>query len=167
MSPSPVIRLATPTDAEALARLRYEFRTALDAAVESPTAFHERCTTWMAERLGADGPWRCWIAETPSESVGAIWLHFLEKIPNPVDEPEAHGYITNLYVRPDCRGSGIGERLLATALEECDRRRVHSVVLWPTPRSRSLYERHGFAIPRTALERPSEADLHGLARSAV
>jgi GNAT superfamily N-acetyltransferase len=166
MSSSPVIRLATPTDAEALARLRYEFRTALDAAVEPATAFYARCTAWMAERLGSDA-WRCWAAETPSAVVGAIWLHFFEKVPNPVGEPEAHGYLTNFYVRTDYRGAGLGEGLLVAALEECDRRHVHSVVLWPTPRSRSLYERHGFAVPRTVLERPSKADLHGHARSAV
>jgi len=164
---APSIRLATPADAAELARLRHEFRSTLDAPTEPADVFLARCASWMSDRLHPAAAWRCWVAETPSALVGAVWLHFLEKVPNPAGEPEAHGYITNFYVRPDHRGSGVGGRLLAAALAECDRRGLHSVVLWPTPRSRTLYGRQGFRVPRTLLERPSVGELHGHARSAV
>ena len=170
--PNPVsaafsIRLATPADAPELACLRYEFRTTLDVPTEPADVFLARCRSWMSDRLRPAAAWRCWVAETPTALIGAVWLHFLEKIPNPVSEPEGHGYITNVYVRPDHRGSGVGGRLIAAALAECDRRALHSVILWPTPRSRTLYERHGFGVPRTLLERPPVGELHGHARSAV
>jgi GNAT superfamily N-acetyltransferase len=161
------IRLATPADALELARLRYEFRTTLDVPTETADAFLARCTPWMSDRLRPAAAWRCWVAEASAALIGAVWLHFLEKIPNPAGEPEGHGYITNLYVRPDHRGSAVGGRLIAAALQECDRRGLHSVLLWPTPRSRTLYERHGFGVPRTLLERPAVGELHGHARSAV
>ena len=77
----------------------------------------------------------------------------LEKLPNPVAEPEWHGYVSSLFVCPDARGAGLGSRLLGAALAECDRRGCDAVVLWPTPRSRSLYLRHDFAVRDDLLER--------------
>ena len=50
----------------------------------------------------------------------------------PVAEPEWHGYVSSLFVRPDARGAGLGTRLLGAALAECDRRGCDAVVLWPT-----------------------------------
>jgi GNAT superfamily N-acetyltransferase len=162
MAASIVIRQATSGDAETLARLRYDFRIMLDPPVEPAEGFVSRCTAWMSEHLRADGSWCCWIAEGSGTAIGMIWLSLLEKIPNPVGELEVYGYITNFYVQADHRGSGIGRQLLAAAVAECDRRKVFSTILWPTPQSRSLYARHGFAAPRTIMERSTDAKLHQL-----
>ena len=75
--------------------------------------------------------------------VGQVWLQLLTKVPNPVGERDRHAYLSNLYVVPDARG-GIGRQLLEAALDWANRQRVDRVVLWPTERSRTLYERHGF-----------------------
>jgi GNAT superfamily N-acetyltransferase len=85
--------------------------------------------------------------------VGTIWLHRIEKLPNPVGEAETHGYVSSLYVDPACRGEGLGGRLLGACLEACLAEGVDAVILWPTPRSRSLYQRHGFAVREDLLER--------------
>jgi GNAT superfamily N-acetyltransferase len=85
--------------------------------------------------------------------VGTVWLQFLEKLPNPVAEPERHGYVSSLYVRPDFRGAGLGSALLSTCVETCRRYEVDAVLLWPTPASRSLYLRHGFEPREDLLER--------------
>jgi GNAT superfamily N-acetyltransferase len=98
----------------------------------------------MADRLGTDPHWRCWVAEQPDGIVGNLWLQLIEKVPNPVAEPEHHAYITNVYVVPDGRGAGVGALLLETALEWCRGSKIDAVLLWPSARSRSLYERHGF-----------------------
>lgn len=161
---SPAVRPATAADAPALARLRYEFRAALGAPEEEERAFVERCAAWMAARLSAGSAWRCWVAAEGGAGgalAGTVWLHLIEKIPNPVDEPEAHAYVTNLYVRPRARGAGVGSALLAAALRECEARRVHAVILWPTPRSRPLYERHGFGpAEELMVHHPSWHDRH-------
>lgn len=108
----------------------------------------------MSARLRRRSAWRCWVVEDPGgEPAGAGWLQIVEKLPNPVAEPERHGYITNLYVRSAHRGRGIGSRLLEALLAECHRETVDAVILWPTPRSRTLYERHGFAVRDDLLER--------------
>lgn len=149
----PHIRRARPADADGLARLRYEFRANLDPATEQESTFIARCAGWIRERLGADGPWCCWVAERDGELVGTIWLQTFEKLPNPIAERERHGYITSLYVRPEYRDGGLGSALLDQAITECEARAVDAVVLWPTRRSRSLYERHGFAPGSDLLER--------------
>ena len=146
------IRLATTSDAPALARLRYEFRASIHEPTEDEAAFAARCAKWMAERLVAGGPWRCWVFETGGKVAGQLWLQLIEKMPNPAEELELHGYITNVYVRPGARGSGIGEGLLKSALAFCRDQSVDSVLLWPTPRSRSLYARHGFAVQDDVME---------------
>jgi GNAT superfamily N-acetyltransferase len=140
------VRLATPADAASLARLRYSFRAAQATTIESEHDFLARCGAWMAERLGPKGAWRCWVAETGNHLVGTIWLQLIEKLPNPVEETEWHGYITSFYVDPGWRNSGLGSAMLARALEECAAREVDAVILWPTPKSRALYERHGFGV---------------------
>lgn len=149
----PALRFATPGDAAALARLRYDFRSALDEATESESEFVERCTVWMAERLADEERWLCWVAEGPSQGIDAcLWLQLVEKVPNPVPELERHAYITNVFVRPEARGAGIGEMLVAVAMSWCREHGVDSAILWPTDRSRSLYERHGFAVRDDLME---------------
>jgi GNAT superfamily N-acetyltransferase len=147
------LRRALPADADALAQLRYEFRAALDPTTETAAGFVERCAEWMRHQLAACGPWHAWLIERDREVIGTIWLELFEKLPNPIAERERHGYITNLYVRAEARETGLGTALLAAALAECEAGRVDAVLLWPTARSRSLYQRQGFAAAGDLLER--------------
>jgi GNAT superfamily N-acetyltransferase len=162
--PDWVVREAGPVDALVLARLRYDFRAGLDAPLESEPDFLERCRRWMEDRLATGGAWKCWLADVRGEPAGAVWLQLLEKIPNPVGEPELHGYISSLYVRAEHRGSGVGSALLAACLGECESRGADAVFLWPTPRSRPLYERHGFEARNDLLERRLERRPAGFPR---
>jgi GNAT superfamily N-acetyltransferase len=148
-----MIRPAGPEDASVLARLRYDFRVELDPPTEPEPKFLERCRRWMTERLVSGKTWMCWLAVEDGVPLGAAWLQLLEKLPNPVGEPELHGYVSSLYVRSDRRGSGIGSALLQACLRECESRGADAVFLWPTPRSRSMYERHGFEVRDDMLER--------------
>jgi GNAT superfamily N-acetyltransferase len=146
------IRLANATDAAALAELRYALRSRMPDKNEGEEHFIERCIPWMEARLTDGGSWRCWLAEQDSSLVGALWLQLIEKIPNPNSESEYFAYVTNFYVREGARGKGIGSCLLSTALDWCKAFGVYAVILWPTVRSRSLYERHGFAAPSDLIE---------------
>lgn len=143
------IRKATSVDAEVLGGLRYEFRAALGAPTEAQPAFVARAAPWMRDRLESWN-WHCWIAEDDKGVVGHAWIQLIEKIPNPVGEPESMAYLTNVYVRPQSRGAGIGSRLLAAALEWCRASGADCALLRPTEKSRPLYARHGFE-PGTGL----------------
>jgi GNAT superfamily N-acetyltransferase len=145
--------MATTADARALAQLRLEFRASIGEPEEDDATFLARCTDWMDTRLRADSRWRAWIAERDSVILGTVWIGLIEKIPNPIAEPEENGYLTNFYVVPRAQGMGIGTALLDAALAWCREREVHAVILWPTTRSRPLYERHGFAQPTALMEK--------------
>jgi ribosomal protein S18 acetylase RimI-like enzyme len=147
------IRLAASSDAPTLAQLRYDFRASQDPVTEPEPDFLVRCTNWMAARLVPGGSWRCWVAEEAGRLVGTLWLQLIEKIPNPVAEAESHGYITNVYVEPSRRGAGLGSRLLDTCVRACTADGMDALILWPSARSRRLYERHGFAVRDDLFER--------------
>jgi GNAT superfamily N-acetyltransferase len=147
------VRLARPADAAVLARLRYEFRASHDLAIEPEAEFFARCAKWMKRQLRPVSSWRCWVAEEEETVIATAWLQVIEKLPNPVDEAESHGYISSLYVVPARRAAGIGSRLLETCLRACLEAEVDAVILWPTPRSRRLYERHGFTVRDDLLQR--------------
>jgi ribosomal protein S18 acetylase RimI-like enzyme len=143
-TPTTRVRRATGDDAVTLAQLRYAFRVERRPAIEAEQEFVARCTSWIQSRLSRDSPWRAWVLERERSVVGNIWLQIVEKLPNPGVEPELHGYISNFFVRPGHRSVGCGTSLLRAALEHCGEQDVDSVFLWPTERSKSLYERHGF-----------------------
>lgn len=145
------VRRATVADVSALATLRYEFRSQRKPPVEGAGEFIPRCIEWIRPRVGDETRWRVWILEHDGAIVGNIWLEIIEKLPNPNVERELHGYITNFYIRSEYRNTGAGSRVLDAVLAECKRLDVDSVFLWPSERSRPLYERHGFVTPSTML----------------
>jgi GNAT superfamily N-acetyltransferase len=145
------VRRATTDDVSPLAMLRYEFRSRRKTPIESAAEFVPRCTEWIRSRVADESRWRVWVLMDRGTIVGNIWLQIVEKLPNPNVERERHGYVTNFFVRPEYRNTGAGSRLLDALLGECRGLEIDSVFLWPSDRSRPLYERHGFVTPSTML----------------
>ena len=141
-----VVRQAIPQDVAVLARLRYDFRSEQRAPAEAEDDFLARCERWMLDRIQNDASWCCWVAEEGGEIVGNLWLYRIEKLPNPVAEPEQHAYVTNVYVVPERRDAGVGALLIEAALAWCRHENVDAVLLWPSERSRSFYGRYGFSV---------------------
>jgi len=107
----------------------------------------------MKKAFGADSTaWRCWVADDGKQLLGHVCVQLFQKIPNPVSEPEAHAYVTNFYVVPEMRGQGVGKKLLNKALSWCRTQDAHSIILWATCESKSLYRRCGFIEPADVLE---------------
>lgn len=153
MTQRPSIRPATVDDARVMAELRYEFRASLDTATEPAGGFVDRCESWMRQKLNPAGNWKAWLVEDGGRPMGMVWLMLIDKLPNPLAEPERYGYVSSLYLKPEVRGHGVGSELLATCLKSCESHGCDAVFLWPTARSRSLYLRHGFAVREDLLER--------------
>jgi predicted N-acetyltransferase YhbS len=57
-----------------------------------------------------------------------------------------HWYLAFMGVDPQWQGRGIGSRLMRPALETLDAEGMPAYLEASTPRSRALYERHGFAV---------------------
>jgi len=146
------IRAARSDDASRLAELRWEFRTARETPpTESRDAFVARCDVWMRRELAAAGPWRAWVAVEAGAIVGQLWVQSIDKMPNPAAELERHAYVSNLFVAPAHRG-GAGTKLLEAALAWARAHDVDRVILWPSARSVSLYQRHGFTQQGSVME---------------
>jgi GNAT superfamily N-acetyltransferase len=79
-------------------------------------------------------------------------MQLFEKMPNPVNEPETHAYLTNFYVVPEIRGQGLGGKLLNKALSWCRAQGADAVILWATAESKSLYRRCELLEPADILE---------------
>jgi GNAT superfamily N-acetyltransferase len=147
------IRIATSADWNALAEMRYQFRTEVGSPLESKARFVRRCTSWMKKAFGADSrAWHCWVIDDGKQLLGHVWVQLIEKMPNPVNEPEAHAYLTNFYIVPEMRGRGLGRKLLNKALSWCRTKDVDAVILWATDESKSLYRRCGLVEPADILE---------------
>ena len=146
------IRLATESDALMLARLRYEFRLLFHQIREDEAAFVDRCTVWMRERLRSESLWKCWIAELQETAIGNVWVQLVEKIPNPIEEPEHYIYLTNFYVREQHRSHGVGSMLLSEVLDWSKSRNIETIILWPSGRSKPFYMRRGFTTAEDLMQ---------------
>ena len=147
------IRLAKSGDCRALAEMRYQFRAETESATETKSRFVRRCTSWMKKRFRAGScPWRCWVLDDGKRVLGHVCVQLFEKIPNPVNEPELHAYVTNFYVIPEMRDQGLGKRLLNKALSWCRARGTDAVILWPSTASKSFYRQCGFVTPLDIFE---------------
>ena len=147
------IRLATSGDSHAMADLRYRFRTETESATQIRSRFRRRCTLWMKKRFrSGSSPWRCWVLDDGKQLLGHVCVQLFEKVPNPVNEPELHAYVTNFYVVPEMRSRGFGKRLLDKALSWCRAQGTDAIILWATPGSKSLYRRCGLVQPTDVFE---------------
>jgi len=145
------IREATPDDAPALAELRWEFRSERPGLVEDRDEFVARCTAWMRGQLTTNLQWRAWVVLDGPTVVGQLWGHLFDKLPNPTTERERHFYVSNVYVTPRARG-GVGSRLVRSVLDWAAAQNVDRVILWPSDRSRTMYQRFGFETTDDILE---------------
>jgi ribosomal protein S18 acetylase RimI-like enzyme len=141
------IRRATLDDADELARLRWDFRVEHGTPVSSTfEAFAEEFRAFATDVLVDGTPWGAWVAQDGGRVVGCAWLQLVEKIPHPSrgrrERPIA--YVTNVYVESALRDHGLGARLLDAAMAFAREREAGEAVVWPTPRSVSLYRRAGF-----------------------
>ena len=58
----------------------------------------------------------------------------------------SHWYLAVMGVAPEWQGRGLGTALMRPGLEEIDAAALPAYLESSTPRSRALYERHGFAV---------------------
>jgi GNAT superfamily N-acetyltransferase len=148
----PAIRAATHDDADALARLRFALYLEQEPAIAEPfDAYAPRFRTFAAWALERDD-WRGWVAEGDEGIVGNAWLQTVPRVPAPGRrEPSHMGYLTNMYVAPDLRGTGLGGRLLGAVLSHCREEGYELVLTFPANEAYGFYEHAGFERPRFPL----------------
>jgi len=139
------VRLATVADVPALAELRraFTFEDPPDGAV-GRNDFDESFARLVSDGIEA-GRWVVWVAEAGGEIVSHAFVRVIDKIPRPIADFPALGYLTNVYTRPEFRGQGIGGRVLDAVTAWARDSDIELLVVWPSEASVAHYERHGFA----------------------
>jgi GNAT superfamily N-acetyltransferase len=142
----PAIRAATPDDVDALARLRWQLYLEQEPGIAEPfEAYRPRFLTFAAWALERDD-WRGWVADDGDGLVGNAWLQTVPRVPAPGRRDPSHmGYLTNMYVAPELRGSGLGGRLLDAVLDHCRAEAFELVLTFPADAAYGFYEHAGFA----------------------
>jgi GNAT superfamily N-acetyltransferase len=113
----------------------------------------------MAAWLEAEGDRRTtWLATVDGAAVGMASLFEYRRMPRAARPDSRWGYVSNMFVREELRGRGIGSALLSAVIAMADDRRYARLVLSPSEESIRFYRRAGF--------RPPDADDRLLVRSA-
>ncbi|HTR93968.1 MAG TPA: GNAT family N-acetyltransferase [Trebonia sp.] len=146
---APVIKIAGPDDAPALAALRRAW-TEENHGPAGDADFEARFLDWYrreAQRRVS------WLAEAGGDLVGMMNMSVFERMPQPGRDPGCWGYLANAFVLAAHRDRGIGSLLLRALLGYADERQFVRVVLRPSERSIPFYERLGFTADHDLLVR--------------
>ncbi|MGW3324069.1 N-acetyltransferase family protein [Streptomyces virginiae] len=148
------VRPARPSDAGRLAELRWTFKQEdHEGRPPTPARSLEEAEHWIHDRL-TDGSWSAWVAEAQGEICGHVFLCPVERMPEPYEDNNPVGYVTNYFVLPSQRNKGAGSALLEALKEHARRAGLEGLIVWPSERSTPLYRRLGFQPPDELLELP-------------
>jgi GNAT superfamily N-acetyltransferase len=110
----------------------------------SEPGFERRMEAWLA----AEGDRRTtWLATLDGVPVGMASLFEYRRMPRPGRPDSRWGYLSNMFVREELRGRGIGSALLEAVVDAADARGYARIVLSPALRAARFYERAGFVVP--------------------
>jgi GNAT superfamily N-acetyltransferase len=150
-----VVRVATTADWQVLRAIR------LAALRDAPDAFG---STYAEQAASVEADWRrrisrggtffAYVPEVDGNEPAGLVGGFQEK-PDTVE-------LVSLWVRPQARGLGVGEALVAAVIDWARARNATSVHLWLTEanqRARMLYERCGFSPTNERQPLPSKSNL--------
>ena len=136
------VRRADVRDGAGLARLRWDFRPEHQAA-QGWESFRSAFVVWITAALVSE--WDAVVAEDEGGAlVGCIFVRSVNKVPTPGAIHRAWGYVTNSYVAPSHRRTGVGARLLSAVIDVARERAFELLIVWPSREAVSFYARAGF-----------------------
>ncbi len=147
MTGDPLVRLATPADAEAIATVHVaSWRAAYGGIVPQPIldrlSVDRRAARWR-ETIAAEADERVWIVEAGGQVRG-----FASTGPSrDTDLPAGAAEVYAIYVDPGSWSGGLGRLLFSRAVAELDEHGCEPIVLWvltANDRGRGFYEAMGW-----------------------
>src|SRR5262249_30745855 len=133
----------TPTDAQAIAVLRYKMFEDLGRHATDPARFIQDSAETFAALL-ASGTCEVWLAEADDKAVATLALLFYPRLPSPESSVTREGYIVNVYTEREWRGRGIAGALVDTAIITAKQLGFGRVRLHPSAEGQPLYAAAGF-----------------------
>ena len=144
-----VVRLASVEDLEALCRLRIDYlvadRGSLSADEEA--AVRKQLQDYIPRCLGRS--FVAVLAEVHGKVASTAFLAVAEKPANPAFITGLTGTLLNVLTYPAYRRRGLATKVLVRIIEEAKRLGLSSIELSATQEGRPLYEKLGFAEPRS------------------
>src|SRR5438477_2501696 len=124
------VRQADLHDADALARLRWDFSAEYnDVSPDQFAAYHAAfCEFWSAAL--AARTWCCWIAEREQEIIATIYVQIIGKVPRPTEVRRRYGYVASVYTPPEARSQEIGSQLMQRVIQWAAAEELEFLVLW-------------------------------------
>ena len=101
------------------------------------------------------------LAEVDGVAVGMMNLAVFERTSRPGRPVSRWGYLANAFVLPEYRNQGIGKRLIMALLDHAASNDFARVVLSPSERSISFYQRAGFGPADELMVRSGIYREHG------
>jgi GNAT superfamily N-acetyltransferase len=146
LTSGPILRPATPADAETLARFRAAMFT--DMNVQPETGAEQFWTEYFQAALN-DGRYFAVLAEHDSQihgtqAVACAGLMFFPVVPVPSDPSGLRAHVQGVYTVPEHRVRGLAEALTRAVLREAVARGLKSANLNAAVLGRGIYERLGF-----------------------
>ncbi len=140
-----VIRRAEVADAELLAGMRLEMRRERETATcrLADEEFY-RCNLEFFRTHLADGSFVSYIAWAGDQAAACSGLSLQVHPPTYENPSGKHGYITNMYTRPEWRNRGIAKQLVDKLVEAAKAAGSMQLFLNASPMGRPLYDRYGF-----------------------
>ena len=135
------LRAAGPSDAETIARHRY------------PDEMGEHLAVYEAWLPGAfaSGVYLGWLAEDVGRVIGGAGLTLLHWGPGRDDAQPLRGRVSNVFVEPDYRRSGVARFLMLELIDVARARKLGTLNLGTSVEGRALYTSLGFL--------PSESEM--------
>jgi len=141
------IRPAGPVDAPEIARVHVEawqstYRGMVPQSVLDGLSIERRAGFWSAMLLEPEDR-RTWVGELDGQIVGFVGTG------HPTDDglPPGTAALETIYLDESARGSGLGRRLIETAVQDLVERGFSSAILWvltANERARRFYEAAGW-----------------------
>jgi len=141
---------ADASDLDDLAALRHRWRTeASGEAGHGRDGFAAQFREWYGAHAASHRPY---LVSVSGEAVGCAWLMVVDRIPGPGRFLRRAGIVQSVYVAPEHRNQGVGEALLRVVIDNARAMGLEYLMVHPSARSPSLYQRVGFAGAEQTLE---------------
>ena len=138
-----VVRRGTAQDAPALARLRWRWRVEERNEIGDldKQSFMDFFTTWTLDNLPRYVPF---LAEVDGQLAGMAWLALSTRVPSPNALDRRAGDVQSVYVVPELRGHGVGDRLITALLQHVRDIELRSLTVHSAQTAIGFYAKLGF-----------------------
>jgi GNAT superfamily N-acetyltransferase len=144
------VRPAESGELPAVAGLRWRWLEESGASpVTTRDGYIRHLTAWAADNASSH---RCLVAVRDGTVIGMAWLAVTSRVPAANVLERATGDVQSVYVLPEERNAGIGDRLIEAVLEIARRLGLERVTVHSSDRAVSAYARRGFEVSPCLLQ---------------